>query len=67
MHPQDCLLVAEALIAFAGDARSETSRERRAWELADALLEENGVEREALVTQIDEMWSGPNDIENAES
>ena len=58
MHPQDCLIVAEALIAFAGDARSETPRERRAWELADTLLAEYGIEREALVTQIDEGWLG---------
>ena len=59
MHSQDCLLVAEALITFAGDARDQTPRERRAWDLADALLDEAGIPHEALVTQIDEKWSGP--------
>ena len=59
VHPQDRLLIAEALIAFAGDARDQTPRERRARELADALLDEAGIPHGALVTQVDEGWLGP--------
>ncbi|RJT08035.1 hypothetical protein D3261_01485 [Halococcus sp. IIIV-5B] len=59
MHLQDRLLIAEALVAFAGDARTLSPRERRAWDLADGLLAETDVPHEALATQIDEEWSGP--------
>ena len=38
MHLQDRLLLAEALIAFAGDARNLSPRERRAWELVNEML-----------------------------
>ena len=59
MHPQDELLLAEALIAFAGDARDLSPRQHRAWELADQLLAEANISHEALVIQIDDEWSGP--------
>ncbi|WP_237713403.1 hypothetical protein [Halococcus hamelinensis] len=61
MHPQDRLLFAEALIAFAGDARDLTVRQQRAWELADQLLTDADIPKEALVMQVDEEWSGPLD------
>lgn len=57
MHPQDRLLLTEALITFAGDARYLTTREQRAWTLADGLLETADISLEALLTQIDEEWS----------
>lgn len=59
MHSQDQLLVAESLIAFAGNARELSPRERRAWELAKQLLSEMDITEEVLVAQIDEEWSGP--------
>ena len=59
MHPQDRLLIAEALVAFAGDARIAQNRELRAWELAERLLADTGIPQEALVSQVDRNWSGP--------
>ena len=59
MHPQDRLLFAEALIAFAGDARDRTLRQQRAWDLANELLADADIPKEALLTQVDEEWSGP--------
>ena len=59
MHRQDKLLIIEALVAYGGDARTLTPREQRAWELAEAMLDSDGLSRDALVSDIDEKWSGP--------
>ena len=59
MHPQDQLLVAEALVRFAGPPRDLTSRKRRAWQLAEELVAEQGLPMDEFVYQIDEAWRGP--------
>ncbi|EMA48623.1 hypothetical protein [Halococcus salifodinae] len=59
MHPQDQLLVAEALVQFAGVPRDLSSRERRAWQLAEAIIADIGVEMDEFVRQIDSEWGGP--------
>ena len=59
MHRQDKLLIIEALIAYGGDARTLKPREQRAWELAEAMLDSDGLSPATLVSDIDEEWSGP--------
>ena len=59
MHRQDKLLIIEALIAYGGDARTLRPREQRAWDLAEAMLDGEGLSPDALVSDIDEEWSGP--------
>ena len=59
MHPQDELLIAESLVAYAGDYRDITARETRAWNLAEKIVSSQGLSMDALVSQIDEEWSGP--------
>lgn len=60
LHPQDWLLVAEALVFYAGDPREfETGREERAYELAELIAAEQGLEPHDLARQIDNEWSGP--------
>ena len=59
MHPQDELLIAESLVAYAGDHRDITAREARAWNLAEEIVSSQGLSMDALVSQIDEEWSGP--------
>ena len=56
MHPQDQLLIAEALIRFAGPPRDLTSRKRRAWQPAEELIVEQGLPMDEFVYQIDEEW-----------
>lgn len=51
--------MAEAFVRYAGDHRDITAREERAWELAEGLVATQGLSMEALVSQIDEEWSGP--------
>lgn len=58
MHPQDRLLIAEALVQFAG-GDDLAPRERRAWELAEAIVAEEGLPMDGFVQQIDSDWSGP--------
>jgi len=59
MHPQDRLLIAEALVQFAGPPGDLTPRERRAWELAEAIVAEERLSMDGFVQQIDSDWSGP--------
>jgi hypothetical protein len=59
MHHQDKLLIIEALIAYGEDARDLTPRERRAWDLADGLLASQDLSPDALVSEIDDCWAGP--------
>ena len=59
MHRQDKLLIIEALVAYGGDARTLRPREQRAWDLAEVMLDSDGFSSDALVSQIDEDWSGP--------
>ena len=56
MHPQDRLLIAEALVRFAGDPRDLDAREERAWELAEAIITEEGLSFGEFVFQIDDAW-----------
>lgn len=56
MHPQDRLLIAEALVYFAGDPRDLDAREERAWELAEAIISEEGLVFAEFVFQIDDGW-----------
>ena len=59
MHPQDRLLVAEALVRFAGDPRDLDAREERAWELAEAITADEGLALTEFVFQIDDDWQEP--------
>ncbi|CCQ34921.1 hypothetical protein HTIA_p2819 (plasmid) [Halorhabdus tiamatea SARL4B] len=60
MHPQDWLLVVEALIRFAGNPRDlETPREERAYEIAEAIAAEQGLDPSEALQQINDEWSGP--------
>ena len=59
MHRQDKLLIIEALVAYGGDARTLRPREQRAWDLAEAMLDSDGLSPDALVSDVDEEWSGP--------
>jgi len=59
MHPQDRLLIAEALVQFAGPSGDLAPRERRAWELAETIVAEEGLPMDGFVQQIDSDWSGP--------
>ena len=59
MHRQDKLLIIEALVAYGGDARILSPREQRAWELAEAMLDSDDLSPGALISDVDEGWSGP--------
>jgi len=60
LHPQDWLLVAEALIAWAGNPREiYDPREERAYELAEAIAAEEGLAPSEALQQVDDDWSGP--------
>jgi Cdc6-like AAA superfamily ATPase len=54
MHHQDKLLIIEALVAYGGDARTLRPRERRAWELAEKMLDGEGLPADVLVSDVDE-------------
>lgn len=56
MHPQERLLIAEALVRFAGDPRDLDGREERAWELAEAITADEGLVFTEFVFQIDDGW-----------
>jgi|AntDeeMetageno50_2_1112565.scaffolds.fasta_scaffold11638_2 hypothetical protein len=56
MHPQDRLLIAEALVRFAGDPRDLDAREERAWELAEVITTDEGLAFTEFVFQIDDDW-----------
>jgi len=56
-HPQDWMLVAEALTAFSEDWEEiEPERSRRADELVEAIANEQGVSSPELIRQIDSSW-----------
>lgn len=59
MHPQDQLLVAEALVRFAGPPRGLTARKGRAWQIAEEFIAEQELPMDEFVYQIDEEWRGP--------
>ena len=59
MHPQDRLIIAEALVRFAGDPRDLDAREERAWELAEMITAEEGLTLTEFVFQIDDTWQAP--------
>jgi len=57
-HPQDWLIVIDALVAWAGpDAREP--RERRAWELAVDIAEDLELDIVDAVLQSDRNYDGP--------
>lgn len=58
MHPQDRLLVAEALVQFAGNPNDLSPRERRAWQLAEEITADQILPMNELVRQIDPDWRG---------
>lgn len=58
MHPQAQLLIADALVSYAGGGDLEP-RERRAWDLAASLLAEEELSMDALATQVDHDWTEP--------
>lgn len=61
MAGQDLLLIAEALIHWAGPSNhDETPRQRRAWGLIAEIAAELGLSHDDLVEAIDPNWSGPN-------
>ena len=57
-HPQDWLLVIEALTQYAGP-EIETARQCRAWELAEAIATREGLELSETPRQVKFSWSGP--------
>lgn len=57
-HPQDWLIVIEALVTWAGSDPPCESREERAWVLAQAIAEEQGLDLVDYVFQIDSDYSG---------
>lgn len=59
MHYQNKLLITEALVAYGGDARALKPREQRAWELAETMLDSDGLSPDMLISDIDSEWSGP--------
>lgn len=56
MATQDLLLVAKALILWAGQSSHETPCACRAWELVAEIAAELGFSPEELVTEIDPEW-----------
>jgi hypothetical protein len=58
-HPQDWLLVLEALVEFAGNPRTLSSREERAYELIEEIAAEQGLAPSDCILQIDDDWQGP--------
>ena len=50
--------IRDPLIAYGGDARTLRPREQRAWDLAEAMLDSDGFSPDALVSDVDEGWSG---------
>jgi hypothetical protein len=62
LHPQDWLLIVQALDELAEDLTlcgHEPPRAERAKALADQLAAEQGPHRDAIHTQLDPTWNGP--------
>lgn len=58
-HPQDWLLIVEALVSWAGNPNTlNTPRERRAYELTEIIVAEQGLDPGRALQQIDDNWSG---------
>ena len=53
-HPQDELLIIEALIYYQNI--TDGKREDRAWKLADEIAAKNGLSTREAVKQIDHDW-----------
>lgn len=59
LHPQDWLLIAEALVEWAGNPNEiESPREERAWELVDMIAIDQALPANELIDQIDDDWGG---------
>lgn len=53
-HPQDDLLIAEALVRYAHDLEEgEPLRAERAWELADEIAEQHGLTLPDAMKQVE--------------
>lgn len=53
-HPQDSLLIAEALLNWAGQQSTQmTPRRERAWHLAEKLVTEQGLDMKSFYGQVD--------------
>lgn len=65
-HPQDWLLIAEALIEFAGPHYDgeEPGRHERAWFLVEAIADYHSMSLVEIVDQIDDEW--PYEVEHLE-
>ena len=64
LHPQDWLLIVQALDELADELTicgREPPRGTRARKLADRFAAEQGLHRDALHTQLDPTWNGPTD------
>jgi hypothetical protein len=58
-HPQDRLIVVQALVHWAGNPNQLTSeREERAWELVEEIADDMGLPASELLRQVDDDWSG---------
>jgi hypothetical protein len=58
-HPQDWILVVEALTAYSRDWEEiEPDRSQRTDELIEAIANEQGISSPELIRQIDNNWSG---------
>ena len=56
-HPQDWILIIEALTAFSLDWEEiDPDRSRRVDELVDAIVNELGVSPPELIRQVDDSW-----------
>jgi hypothetical protein len=60
-HPQDWLLIAEALASWASEFRhADVPEKERAWELIETIADEQGVEPDELASQAEIGWDGRN-------
>lgn len=58
-HPQDWILIVEALAQWAGPYSDQSNRrEKRAYELIEAIARVQGLPPSELLHQIDEDWLG---------
>jgi hypothetical protein len=56
-HPQDWIIIAEALTGFSNDWEEiDPKRSRRADELVEAIANEQGISTPELIRQIDSSW-----------
>jgi hypothetical protein len=57
LHPQDWLLIIEALIQYGDNPRElDTDRQAYAWQLAERLAADHGLTTADAITQIDQDW-----------